>query len=100
MEDIYEDVPYEEGFNIGTVRIVRKEVPLANLAVCGGLRRFQQMEEIVKDGTVQVVSLSRPFLRQPDLVEKLKQEGVDAECIHCGLCQHGGKGVNCLHVNP
>jgi 2,4-dienoyl-CoA reductase-like NADH-dependent reductase (Old Yellow Enzyme family) len=96
-----EEVPFTEGYNLESARRVRKVVgENVKLAVCGGLRRFGQMEGIVKDGTVDVVSLSRPFLRQPDLVKVLKGEGRDADCIHCGLCQHaprGTSGVNCLY---
>jgi 2,4-dienoyl-CoA reductase-like NADH-dependent reductase (Old Yellow Enzyme family) len=96
MEERYEDVPYEEGFNIAAARDVRRLAPRAAIAVCGGLRRFAQMEEIVRDGTADIVSLSRPFLREPDLIAALRS-GADAKCIHCGLCQNAGRGVNCLH---
>jgi 2,4-dienoyl-CoA reductase-like NADH-dependent reductase (Old Yellow Enzyme family) len=95
MEERYEDVPYEEGYNVADARVV-KRASGAPLAVCGGLRRFAQMEAIVTEGTAEIVSLSRPFLRQPDLVTALLNEGADADCIHCGLCQNAGRGVNCL----
>jgi 2,4-dienoyl-CoA reductase-like NADH-dependent reductase (Old Yellow Enzyme family) len=94
------EVPFTEGYNLESARVIRRGVPGVKLAVCGGIRRFAQMEGIVKDGTVDLVSLSRPFLRQPDLVEILKREGKDADCIHCGLCQHSPRtafGVNCRY---
>jgi 2,4-dienoyl-CoA reductase-like NADH-dependent reductase (Old Yellow Enzyme family) len=93
------EVPFTEGYNIASAKMIRKVVGNANLAVCGGLRRFAQMEGIVNDGTVQLVSLSRPFLRQPDLVNALMMEGRDADCIFCGLCQHAPRvgGATCRH---
>jgi 2,4-dienoyl-CoA reductase-like NADH-dependent reductase (Old Yellow Enzyme family) len=93
------EVPFTEGYNVTSAKAIRKVVGNANLAVCGGLRRFAQLEEVVKDGVVQLVSLSRPFLRQPDLVNALKIEGRDADCIFCGLCQHAPRigGVVCRY---
>jgi 2,4-dienoyl-CoA reductase-like NADH-dependent reductase (Old Yellow Enzyme family) len=59
---------------------------LAKLAVVGGLLRFEMMDKIVRDGTADLVSMSRPFLRQPNLVQLLEKGAARADCIHCGLC--------------
>jgi 2,4-dienoyl-CoA reductase-like NADH-dependent reductase (Old Yellow Enzyme family) len=53
----------------------------------GGLRSFELMEEVVKNGEADFVSLSRPFIREPGLVNDWKS--VDrhrATCISCNKC--------------
>jgi 2,4-dienoyl-CoA reductase-like NADH-dependent reductase (Old Yellow Enzyme family) len=81
------EVPFTEGYNVASAKAIQKVVGNAKLAVCDGLRRFARLEGVVKDGIVQLVSLSRLFLRQPDLVNVLKMEVRDANCVFCGLCQ-------------
>jgi 2,4-dienoyl-CoA reductase-like NADH-dependent reductase (Old Yellow Enzyme family) len=52
----------------------------------GGLRSLSTMESIVKSGDADFVSLSRPFIREPDLVLKLKNGARVASCISCSKC--------------
>lgn len=90
-------VPYFEGYNVESTKMIRKLVPEAKLAVVGGLRRFDILEKIVKTGICDIVSLSRPFLREPDLVKKFKNSAKESKCISCGLCIYGNKGVRCYY---
>jgi 2,4-dienoyl-CoA reductase-like NADH-dependent reductase (Old Yellow Enzyme family) len=80
------DVPYFEAFNLDSAKVIRARNRNANIAVVGGLLQFETMEKIVKDGVGQLVSLSRPFLRQPNLVKLFENGLAKADCIHCGLC--------------
>lgn len=82
-------VPFHEGYNIASVKKIRKLVPNAKLAVVGGLRKFDTIEKVVKSGIADIVSLSRPFLRQPNLVKKFKTTSNESKCISCGLCTFG-----------
>jgi 2,4-dienoyl-CoA reductase-like NADH-dependent reductase (Old Yellow Enzyme family) len=53
----------------------------------GGMRTFELMEEVVQKGEADFVSLSRPFIREPGLVNAWK--GGDhhrATCISCNKC--------------
>lgn len=79
-------VPYHEGYNIESVKKIRKLVPNAKLAVVGGLRKYDTMNKVVKAGIADIVSMSRPFLRQPNLVKKFKTTLKESKCISCGLC--------------
>jgi 2,4-dienoyl-CoA reductase-like NADH-dependent reductase (Old Yellow Enzyme family) len=90
----FEGVPYSEGYNVEATRGVREIAPRAKLAAVGGIRSFAFMEKIVATGVADIVSMSRPFLRQPDLVKALKNEGKNAECVSCGLCILG-LGARC-----
>lgn len=42
------------------------------LALVGGIRSFEVAEVLVKEGIADFVSMSRPFIREPDLVNRWK----------------------------
>ena len=57
------------------------------LALVGGMRSFTVMEQLVSHGTVDFVSMSRPLVREPDLINKFREGELDkAECISCNSC--------------
>jgi 2,4-dienoyl-CoA reductase-like NADH-dependent reductase (Old Yellow Enzyme family) len=89
-------VPYLEGVNMDSAAIIRQIAPQAKIAVVG-LRRFDMVRHVVENGIGDLVSLSRPFIREPSLVQKL-MDGGESDCVHCGLCTSGavtGKGIGC-----
>ena len=90
-------MPSTFGYNVYAARRIHELVPEANLAVVGGNRRPADMEEIVNSGTAAMVSISRPFLRQPTLVRDLRTGKIDhMSCKDCGLCiLNMGKRVKC-----
>ena len=64
----------------------------------GGLRSPGVMEKLLQDGEVDMVSFCRPFIREPDLVNKWKQgDWKKADCISCGGCQkYRDEPVRCI----
>jgi 2,4-dienoyl-CoA reductase-like NADH-dependent reductase (Old Yellow Enzyme family) len=65
-----------------------KEVIDVPLILVGGLRTPALMERLIEDGEADMVSLCRPFIREPDLVKRWK--GGDtrkADCVSCNGCQ-------------
>jgi len=53
----------------------------------GGLRTFELMEEVIQNGEADFVSLSRPFIREPGLVNDWKSGDIHrATCISCNKC--------------
>ena len=65
---------------------IRKRTPGIILGICGGIRSAQKMEELLGRG-FDFVALSRPFIREPDLVRKMKRDAVKkAECVSCSTC--------------
>lgn len=86
-----------ENYNLDALKVIRKKVPNANLAIVGGLRKLSAMEEIVENGYADMISMSRPFLYEPDLVTKFKDGKTDhSACISCGSCiLNLEKGVYC-----
>lgn len=80
-------VNYSETYNREAVEIIHKLVPEAKLAIVGGVRDISTMENLLKNGTVQLISMSRPFLKQPHLVKELKTGKINKiGCNSCGMC--------------
>lgn len=78
---------------------IKKEVGVPVILV-GGLRSIGLMEEIVKGKEADLISLSRPLIRQPDLILEWERGcSQKSECISCNKCLEGlmrGKTLECL----
>lgn len=88
---------FVENYNLDELKVIKKKVPTANFAIVGGLRKMSMMEKLVNDGDADMISMSRPFLYEPDLVKKFKEGKTDhAACISCGSCiMNLDNGVYC-----
>jgi 2,4-dienoyl-CoA reductase-like NADH-dependent reductase (Old Yellow Enzyme family) len=65
---------------------VKQKVKVPVMAV-GGIRSLATANAIVNCGESDMISMSRPFIRQPDLISKWKKDfSARAECISCGKC--------------
>jgi len=86
----------DEAYFLRHVEAVRKAVRVPLLCV-GGLRSRQVMERIVGSGSAEFVSMSRPFIRQPDLPELMRQGKLDrASCVSCNRCKKDAEeGLQC-----
>ena len=78
---------YEEGFNLNAAKTIGAERGDLRLILVGGMRRVAHMEDVLDQGYVDYISLSRPFVREPYLVNKLKEKKQEeASCISCNNC--------------
>jgi 2,4-dienoyl-CoA reductase-like NADH-dependent reductase (Old Yellow Enzyme family) len=84
-----------EAYLLPLARAVRAGSPIPILLV-GGLRSRAVMERVLAEG-IEMVSLCRPLIREPDLPRKLAAEGGRAECISCNRCwpRAPGEGIGC-----
>ena len=65
---------------------LRKAVDIP-LILVGGIRSPKVIEKILSDGVADMVSLCRPFIREPQLVKRWKNGNLSkATCISCGQC--------------
>ncbi len=62
----------QEAYFLPFAKAVRPEVGKLPLSLVGGLRSPDLMEEIIKEGWTDFVSLARPFICEPDLVNKIR----------------------------
>lgn len=83
----FEGVPFSEQYNQQDTEYIRKAVPEAKIAMVGGIRQFDAMESIIKNNIADMVSMSRPFIRDPYIVKNLKEGKVDrSTCTNCSSC--------------
>ena len=70
------------------------------IMMVGGLRTFDLMEEIIKSGDADFISLSRPLIREPGIINEWKSGNRHrAACISCNGCLEAlrkGEGLYCV----
>jgi 2,4-dienoyl-CoA reductase-like NADH-dependent reductase (Old Yellow Enzyme family) len=70
------------------------------LILVGGIRSYEVADQLVKRGTTDYISMSRPFICEPRLVRRWqKGDRRKTECISCNLCfgpPSEGKGFYCV----
>ena len=62
------EAPYHEGYNVIAATIIKRYNPNKIIASVGGNRDFTLMEDYIKTGMFDMVSIARPFIRDPYLV--------------------------------
>jgi 2,4-dienoyl-CoA reductase-like NADH-dependent reductase (Old Yellow Enzyme family) len=78
--------PDREGYFRGWCREIKRRVDIPVIMV-GGLRSFDVAAEIVADGVADLVSFSRPLIREPDLIARWqKGDRQAATCVSCNRC--------------
>jgi len=69
------------------------------LILVGGIRKFDVCNELIKNNICDMVSMSRPFIREPYLIARWKQGDLrDALCESCNMCFKPalqGEGLYC-----
>jgi len=77
--------PEQEAYFAAAARAVKAAVNIPVILV-GGLRSLAVMEKLVADGTADLVSLSRPLVKEPDLVNRFRAGQARAACVSCNAC--------------
>jgi 2,4-dienoyl-CoA reductase-like NADH-dependent reductase (Old Yellow Enzyme family) len=80
-------------------REIRNQVGVPIMMV-GGLRTFKLMEEIIQNKEADFISLSRPLVREPGIINEWKRGNCHrAKCISCNECFEGllkGETLHCV----
>lgn len=70
------------------------------LILVGGMRSFDVAKEVIETGIADYISMSRPFVREPALVNRWKSgDTARATCISCNGCFMPvlkGEGIYCV----
>lgn len=89
----------QEAYFKNEARAFRKKLRIP-LVLVGGMRSFETAEKLLDDGTADFISMCRPFIREPDLVNRWKSgDRRKAFCKSDNACfQPGreGKGIYCV----
>lgn len=67
----------------------------APVITVGGIRSYRTVNDLIENGYADYVSFSRPFIREPGLINRWKSgDTARATCISCGKCfETGFKGL-------
>lgn len=75
-----------EGYFVPAAAEIARTVSCPVIVV-GGFRSLDVMEEILNKTDIELISLSRPLLREPDLPNKMKVDpAVISKCVSCNAC--------------
>jgi len=68
----------------------------ASVVLVGGVRDLETAEFILADTKIEAISLSRPLVRQPDLIKKWEEgDRTPVKCVSCNGC-FNPTGVQCF----
>ncbi len=84
----------DEGYFVANAAAVKRAVriPVSGL---GGIRTLASAERYVAEGLVDLVSMSRPFIRDPSLVRRFREGAIErSDCISCNKC-FNLRGIRC-----
>jgi 2,4-dienoyl-CoA reductase-like NADH-dependent reductase (Old Yellow Enzyme family) len=77
----------------------KKKIDLPIILV-GGIRSFSLAQQLVNDNIADYISMSRPFIREPDLIKRWKAGDYhQAACLSdskCFIPARKGKGIYCV----
>ncbi|MCJ7486412.1 MAG: NADH:flavin oxidoreductase [Candidatus Aminicenantes bacterium] len=87
----------EEGYFVENAARIKRAVRVPVFAL-GGIRTLAVAERIVSEGRADLVSLSRPLIRDPFLVKHFR-EGLTGKsaCISCNKC-FNPRGIRCAEL--
>lgn len=91
----------KEAYYLNWCREIKSQIDIPIMMV-GGLRTLSLMKEIVQNGEADLVSLCRPLICEPDLINNWKtNEQKKAKCISCNKCVdliYKGRPINCIQT--
>jgi 2,4-dienoyl-CoA reductase-like NADH-dependent reductase (Old Yellow Enzyme family) len=88
----------QEAYFLPYAKAIRPKVGRLPLSLVGGLRSPRLMEEIINEGWTDFVSLARPFICEPDLVNKIRAGRWEpVSCTRDDRCRAGMgmEGLRC-----
>jgi 2,4-dienoyl-CoA reductase-like NADH-dependent reductase (Old Yellow Enzyme family) len=72
------------------------------LMLVGGIRSFEEAKRLITEGTADYVSLCRPLIRDPALINRWKSGDMhESACISCRACMNAildGSDLHCVQV--
>lgn len=91
--------PAQEVYYRQAARLYKQKVTVP-LMLVGGIRSFEVAEELVRSGTADYISLSRPLICEPGLVKRWRQgDRRPAQCVSDNACfgpALDGTGLYCV----
>lgn len=94
-------VEEDEAYFRNEARALKKKLSVP-LMLVGGIRSYQTAERLLNDGTADYISMCRPFICEPDLINRWRDGNYSkSACISCNQCieqAKGGNGIGCVPI--
>jgi 2,4-dienoyl-CoA reductase-like NADH-dependent reductase (Old Yellow Enzyme family) len=98
----------ETGYSEATwgnhVKNIRDSISGLPLIIVDGIRSRATMDVIVGKKVADLISMSKPFINEPNLVDLLKEGQERASCIDCRKCisreNFAKTMLRCFYKNP
>ncbi len=95
---------YEEATWGGHAKKIRDAVPGISLALVDGIRTRKTMDNLLSQNIVDLISMSKPFINEPNFVKLLEKGQEKASCIDCRKCisrdNFAKTMLRCFHKYP
>ncbi len=76
-------------YNVNSAERIRKNLDIPVIVV-GGIRTLSDIENIIETRGIDFVSMCRPFIIEPNIVNKFQErKATKSKCIDCGYCLLG-----------
>ncbi len=89
----------KEAYFKEAARAFKERIPVP-LILVGGVRSFHVAENLVNEGVADYISMSRPFIREPDLIKRWESGDLRrAQCLSDNQCfgpARDGEGIYCV----
>jgi len=77
----------QEAYNLESAKLIKPRIGKTPLILVGGFRTLSCMENIIERGYADLISMCRPFIREPLLVKQVKKGRKDrSACTSCNRC--------------
>jgi 2,4-dienoyl-CoA reductase-like NADH-dependent reductase (Old Yellow Enzyme family) len=87
----------DEAYFLSIANRIKKQVSVP-IVLVGGIRSFKTINDILKSGKADLISMARPFIREPHLIKRWKKGNhKKATCISCNKCFPTGMSREGLH---
>ncbi len=78
---------FEGGYNIEAAKRIKPVLGDTPLFVVGGMRKAAEMKKALEERYADGIAMSRPFIREPFLVRRIREGKTDASaCVSCNRC--------------
>jgi 2,4-dienoyl-CoA reductase-like NADH-dependent reductase (Old Yellow Enzyme family) len=92
----------DEAYFRKEARAFKREINVP-LILVGGIRSYHVAKGLVEEGVADYISMCRPFIREPDLINRWKSGDLrKAACISCNNCVEQvkkGEGISCMPLD-
>jgi 2,4-dienoyl-CoA reductase-like NADH-dependent reductase (Old Yellow Enzyme family) len=77
----------KEGYHFEAAKLIKPVLGDVPLLLVGGMRQASHMEEVLQSGYADLISMSRPFVRDSLVVKKIREGKENAvTCTSCNKC--------------